>query len=260
MKSSILSASRRFRVSRLVLILAGLSALAVTTSNARAGVPAVLSPESWPYGQSYEEWSARWWQWALSQSTDHEQLVGAPMDSCNASSPVWFLEGASGEITTTRKVTVPDNVALFFPILTAWADNSGCDASNHVSFTDLAVPDLRGEVAGLWSAVSDTQCWIDGVPVTGSDNYSNSFYMVQSPAFSYTTARKDNILAGVYQETCIPGGLTIFPAVAQGIYLMVAPLAPGHHIIRWYGVVGPAPTPYFVQDITYDLTVTRGGR
>lgn len=237
---------------RLALTLTGTALLAAATRCLSADV---LPPSSLPYGASYEEWSAKWWQWSLSQSANNVDLVGNA-DCCpGPASQVWFLAGASGPIQITNRIIVPGNTALFFPVLTVWVDNSGCGTNGLPSFTDLTVPQLRSEAEGLWSEVSETSCWIDGVAVAGLSNPTNSIYNVQSPAFSYTTAFKDNVVANVYGETCIPGGLTIYPAVADGMYLMVAPLPPGHHTIHWIGVVGPASAPYFTQDITYTIDV-----
>ena len=80
--------------------------------------------------------------------------------------------------------------------------------------------------------------------------------LVQSPPFSYTTAEEGNFLAGIQGEPCIPGGMTVYPAVADGVYLMLSPLSPGKHTIHFVGVVGPDGA-YLTQDITYDITVTR---
>ena len=54
-----------------------------------------------------------------------------------------------------------------------------------------------------------------------------------------------------------PGDFTIYPAVADGVYLMLAPLPPGKHTIHTVGVVGPVSAPFAKVDITSDITVTR---
>jgi len=53
------------------------------------------------------------------------------------------------------------------------------------------------------------------------------------------------------------GGLTVYPAVAQGVYLMLAPLSPGKHTIHTEGVVGPVSAPFVKVDIASDITVPR---
>src|SRR5262249_42557522 len=44
---------------------------------------------------------------------------------------------------------------------------------------------------------------------------------------------------------------TVFPTVADGVYLMLAPLSPGVHVLHWTGAA-----PGFTQDITYQVTVS----
>ena len=79
-----------------------------------------------------------------------------------------------------------------------------------------------------------------------------------SPPFSYTTAEHDNVLAGYFGASCIPGDFTIYPAVADGVYLMLAPLSPGKHTVHTVGVVGPLSAPFAKVDKTSEITVTHG--
>ena len=65
------------------------------------------------------------------------------------------------------------------------------------------------------------------------------------------------MLAGFFGASCIPGDFTIYPAVGDGVYLMLAPLPPGKHTIHTVGVVGPASAPLVKVDITSDIRVTR---
>jgi len=232
--------------------LAGLLLLAAAAS-ATAGE--VIPPASLPYGLSYEEWSAKWWQWSLEESTNNLEFVGEPGICHGPASRVRFLAGiyipgTGGISVETRKITLPAETPLFFPVLSVWVDNSGCP-----TFTTFTADELAAQAAGDWSAVTVTTCTIDGVAVAGLSNPTNSTYLIQTPAFSYTTAEKDNVLAGLYGEPCIPGGLTIYPAVADGVYLMLEPLAPGKHTIHFVGIVGPASAPFVKDDITYDITV-----
>jgi hypothetical protein len=110
---------------------------------------------------------------------------------------------------------------------------------------------------GLWSGVTETSCAIDGVAVAGLDDPINTIYHVVSPPFSYTTAEHDNVLAGYFGASCIPGGLTIYPAVGDGVYLMLAPLSPGKHTIHTVGVAGPLGAPIVKVDITAEIKVSR---
>ena len=208
-----------------------------------------------PYGLSYQEWSAKWWQWSLEQSTNHLELVGGPGICNGPASQVQFLAGVylpgpGGVSIETRKVNIPAGTPLFFPILSSWDDNSGCP-----TFTTFTADELAAQVAGMWSSVTLTSWTIDGVAVPGLSDPATTAYLVATPAFSYTTAQKDNVLAGLFGDTCIDGGTTIYPAVAEGVYLMLSPLKSGKHTIHFIGQVGP----YLNENITYDITVQEDG-
>src|SRR5690242_15482225 len=56
--------------------------------------PGVIPVNASPYGATYGEWSARWWQWAFSLPVDHHPLFDTADCSAGQSGPVWFL-GAS---------------------------------------------------------------------------------------------------------------------------------------------------------------------
>ena len=91
--------------------------------------PGILPPQSHAYGFSYGEWAAQWWAWTLSFPLSADPANGnAPLDS-NQSGDVWFLPGAhiksSGTVSVIiHQFTVPPGKALFFPVLTYWADDS----------------------------------------------------------------------------------------------------------------------------------------
>jgi hypothetical protein len=227
--------------------------LGITITSAPAQV---LPPNSHPYGHSYAEWSAKWWQWSLEQSASHLEVVGKPRDiGGDDGKQVRFLLGAyltGGVVTETNQVTIPDSTPLFFSVLSAWADNSGCP-----DFTSFKAGELEDQVKGNWGAVTLTSCTIDGKAVSGLSDPATTDYLFLSPAFGYTTAENDNILAVLFGDTCIDGGTRIYPAVADGVYIMLAPLKPGKHTIHTVGIVGPIPAPYVELDLTYEITVTR---
>ena len=242
------------RPGRFGLVLAGLMLLAGAASSSAAEV---LPPSSLPYGFSYEEWSAKWWQWSLGQSTNHLELVGRPGICEGPASRVRFLEGVylpiiGGVTTETNHVTLNAGTPLFFTSLANYDENTTCPLS---AFTSFTADELAAEVVGEWSYVTETSCTIDGVAVAGLADPATTEYLAQSPAFSYTTAERDNVLAGFFGEPCIPGGLTVYPAVADGVYLMLSPLSPGRHTIEFGGVVTVGGTPILNEDITYDITV-----
>jgi len=235
--------------------LAGLALLGIAGLSSAAEI---LPPSSLPYGYSYEEWSAKFWQWTLGQSTKQLESLGNPGICSGPASRVRFLGpstiGGEAIHIETNRITVAEGTPLFFPIFALWLDNGNCPLSAFTTFTAAQLATFDQE---SWSAVTETSCTIDGVAVDGMDNPTNSVYNVVSTPFSYTTAKKDNILAGELGATCLPGDFTIYPAVADGVYLMLAPLSPGKHKIHILGVVGPPSAPYAESERTIEITVER---
>src|SRR5262245_59832273 len=113
---------RRARLPRGVLSLGsavGLTLLigALAAPSADAGGN-VIPPQANPHGQSYSEWAADWWQWALEAPTPTNPLIYQTGAQCASGQVghVWFLAGELGSGTTTRTCTIPKGTALFFPM------------------------------------------------------------------------------------------------------------------------------------------------
>jgi hypothetical protein len=90
-------------------------------------------------------------------------------------------------------------------------------------------------------------CTVDRVPVQGVSSTIGSPYRVGPQLFAYTVAQTDNLLANYFGLSCIADGTTVSPAAEDGVYLMLAPLPAGSHVIH-------LTVPGFL-DITYNLTV-----
>jgi hypothetical protein len=220
-----------------------------------SAVGQVLEPKSLPYGLSYEEWAAKWWQFFYGQSTNNMQPLGSPGICEGPASRVLFLNGSPTTTTETKQATIFADTPLFFAILAFTADNTACPITN---FTTNSAEVLAVEAVSGWtSAATLITCTIDGVAVPGLENPTNTIYNVVSVPFSYTAAEKDNIVAVSEGEPCLPGGLTVYPAVADGVYLMLSPLSPGKHKIHFVGEAGPGGA-FLKIDITYDITVLHG--
>src|SRR5213596_3443484 len=72
-----------------------------------------------------------------------------------------------------------------------------------------------------------------------------------APVFSYTLQLTDNLQQVVNGITTPDATGTVFPAVADGYYLMLRPLPAGQHVIKFGGVLfGGA------LDVTYQVSVT----
>ena len=221
--------------------------------------PGILPPQSRAYGFSYGEWAAQWWAWTLSFPVSADPANdSAPLDS-NQSGEVWFLPGAhiksTGTISViTHQSTAPAGKALFFPVLTYWADDSDCPVFDTFTPEELLAFDTTA-----WDAnVTLLSCTIDGVPVQGLSDPIHSSYRVQTPPFSYTLASHDNLLNNFFAVgllSCNLDGVTVYPAEADGVFLMLAPLSVGQHTIHVFAVIGPLAHPQSEKDITYQLTI-----
>ena len=219
----------------------------LTPSGPGGNNPGVLPPQSNPFGATYGEWAARWWQWAYKQPVDTNPLfdeTGARIAN-GQSGKVWFLAGVinvSG--SAVRTGTVPAGKALFFPILNFEADNLAPPMDpplNEAGLRALAKANIDG--------ATDLRAEVDGRSITNLPAYR-----VQSPVFSITFPNNNifqffgfNVPAGTYS---MPDGF-----VDDGYYLMLSPLSAGHHDIHFHGSV---PDFGFTLDITYHLNVVGG--
>src|SRR5580658_2664428 len=107
--------------------LAGFMLLGIAVSSPAAEI---VPPSSLPYGYSYEEWSAKYWQWTLGQSTTHLESLGNPEICSGLASRVRFLGpstiGGDEVQIVTNHITVPAKTPLFFSVFALWLDNGNC--------------------------------------------------------------------------------------------------------------------------------------
>jgi hypothetical protein len=210
--------------------------------------PGVLPPNSHPFGKTYGEWNAGWWQWSFSvpASTNPALATNGAIDcSVGQSGKVWYLAGhflTGGSFT--RSCAIPVGKALFIPLINSWVDN----VCNTPPFT---VDQLRAMAASGVIPPANLHASIDGNPLTNLESYR-----AISPVFSYTLPPSPDNLIYAGFGVSLPGdcwpSLTVTPAVADGFYIMLAPLAAGLHSIN-FGGSGPGGG--FTLDVTYNLTV-----
>jgi hypothetical protein len=214
--------------------------------------PGVLPPNSHPFGHTYGEWSARWWQWAYSLPVDNHPIIDPTGEKCGTAQtgPVWFLGGsfAGGTINRTGCV-IPAGKALFFPIL-----NLECD--NFPPQPVMSVSKLQAQCAFYMNTVMRVSAEIDGVSVKGLNlppNPYSSPYRVFSPVFAVQLP-DNNVPQQIFGYNTPKGSYS--PLVGDGIYLMLRPLSVGKHTIHFH-----AGIPLFGgdQDVTYTLMVKPQG-
>jgi hypothetical protein len=68
----------------------------------------------------FKRLSAEWWQWALSIPTSVNPMLDTTGQNgvVGQRGSIWFLAGTFGGGTVTRTCAVPEDRALFFPVIT----------------------------------------------------------------------------------------------------------------------------------------------
>jgi hypothetical protein len=222
-------------------VLLGLAALVAVPSAALTqggnGNPGVIPPNAQFRGLSYGEWAARWWQTAFSIPVEdgyHPLISGGAFGGADG---VVFLAGVGGG--PTINVTIPAGTALFFPVV-----NSECSLIEPDPFHGDDEAEMRACANMHIDHTSDRFAVIDGVPVRNLNAYR-----VQSPLFQFGPLPEDNLLE--FSGDDAPAGATS-PSVDAGVYLLLAPLKVGRHVIRFGGTFDEFD---FSIDTTYVITV-----
>jgi hypothetical protein len=220
-----------------IAIINSLSGIPFVHAQQGSGILGVFPPDSKPYGLTYGEWTAKWWQWAFSMPEAVNPTIDDTGRNCanNQTGPVWFLAGTGGG-AVTRECTIPSDKGILIPII-----NVVCDSA-----TDPAL-DTEAELRACAKADQDTvigkEIIVDGLNVGNLDGYR-----FQSQLFNLTFP--ENNIAGVAPQTA--------KAVSDGFWILLEPLSPGSHEVHFKGLLGdPTATGItnFALDVRYLLTV-----
>ena len=233
------------RVGAVMGVVVGLMGAAMTPvaqADSRDLNAQILPLDSSPYGNTYGEWSARWWQWALSIPAATNPVLDETGAHCaeGQSGPVWFLAGSFFGGTFERTCTVPPDKALFFPIVNAAFGAAVFDCEPTQPGVPCNITALRAAAAASMDPVT-IEASIDGVPVPQLRDFR-----VQSPVFSVTLP-EGNVVA-------VPSG-TYAPMVSDGYWLMLAPLSAGAHTIHFKNEITGGPFAGTATEVTYHLTI-----
>lgn len=228
--------SRFHRLAGGVFVCVGLMAAApIASADGR-----IAPIKSHPHGQSYGEWGARWYQWALGTPAGVNPVAGADCQGGQAGS-VWFLHGVFGSGEAERSCRLPTGTALFFPVI-----NSAYAAFLNDPPEQRTEAFVRAHAACSADSVSVS---INGVAVGNPARYyvdaqDTPLFDIQLPV--------DNILGLTEGDAT---RLFLSPVAHSGYYLFVHPLPPGTHTIEWRasGACGD-------QAIRYTLEVVPRGK
>jgi hypothetical protein len=248
------------------------AALLLTTATAVAQ-DFIAPPKSLPGGLSYQQWSAKWWQWAWSIPSDINPILDKTGANCDVdqSGPVWYLAGTAG-FDTERACTIPAGKMIFFPIINLGNDypclnltvtppgqqrknpifqpGPGQSLEQFLTIGYGPLPDGT-QIGGARQAidhVTAVSASLDGVPVRDLTlPPETSIYRATSPMFVF---QGDRSLLTTFDNCVGPG----HKAVSDGYWIMLKPLSPGSHNLIFSGTE-TFPGFSFTVTVTYDLTI-----
>jgi hypothetical protein len=187
-----------------------------------------FTPNSNPYGKSYEEWAKNWWQWHISlpQSVNPKNVS---VTSC----PV--LNNGQVSFIDHRLVgnyeficTIPANTAVLTTILSGESDTDEIGSNDEKAM-------LQSAKEG--GDLSTTAVTLDNVSLKGYDNrITTKFFNITIP--------KDNVY-GANEGT--------FKSVVDGYFLFLKPLPKGEHNVNIKVLVNNPSDPNFTTGYNANL-------
>ncbi len=195
-------------------------------------------------GNALKNLAAEWWQWAFSIPTSENPTLDPTGEKCfvGQRGSTWFLAGSFGGGPVTRTCQVPAGARIFFPAANSvFFDTPGVCGQGP---EHIPVAEMRAGNAELVDGLIDVSAEVDGEPVEGLHRVRSRVFEVALPEenfFDEPCADTGGFPAGIYS-----------PAVDDGYYVLLKPLAVGHHTLHFHA---ENPELGFVIDTTYDLTV-----
>jgi hypothetical protein len=190
--------------------------------------------------------TAEWWQWALSIPTAVNPLQDTTGQNCmvgqrgvGQKDAVWFLAGTFSGVPAIRMCSIPGNAALFFPIVNSVNINAPniCGQGGPVS-----VLALRAMSKAMIDGANIISVKVDAIEV------KEQLQRIKSQVFEVALPLDNLFNAPCGGPGTVPAGI-YSPAVDDGYYLLLQPLAPGTHTIQ-FQVSGSV-----VQNVNYTVTV-----
>ncbi len=219
------------------------STTATTSSevNERAnGNAAVYPPSAKPYGLSYGDWSAIWWQKFLVFDCANNPFLNPENVLFHQSGQVYFLAGLA-QSGTSVDVSIPHGKAILFPLINYINDYPCPDITFQPGPNQSLEEFLTEGAESAMADVTNLSVTIDGKPVNNPESYlfiSDLFYFTGNPDLT-------NCI-----DACVTGSSQ--PAVAGGFFMMLKPLSKGVHTVNYHSEI---PIYAIVQDGTFNITV-----
>jgi len=187
-----------------------------------------------PFGISYGDWVAKYWNWDLSIPLDLKtnNLLGLNENGClvhRENSMVMLADSAAGGIWN-QKCTISHNAGILIPIWTGECDHGykGFETASLKQLSDCARSYDLGKVKG--------QVKVDNIPVATLDvldyktNIMNNVTEVYTKQFNITIPINSQFTSEQYGT---------FPAAAHVWFVFLKPLPPGNHTVYYQNSVEP---------------------
>ena len=228
------------------------------------------------FGKTYSEWTAEWWIWAVAGPDGENAVQDETGEFCDANQPdgpVWFLAGTFGVPGVERACTIPEDRALFYPLVNSvWTD---CPPPlNDEDLTDEEVRAIMATFGGGGDTACQLTSHVDGEELLGflTSNSLSSLQIVsvriQSPRFSIPLPENhisdpgccavlDPDTGDCLEPLILPPGPTDRRSISEGYWAMVPPLSAGEHMLTLHGAGCDPGTGavFFETGVTYHLTV-----
>jgi hypothetical protein len=190
------------------------------------------SKDEHPFGISYSDWVAKFWNWDISIPIDSQTntLAGLKDNGClmhKDNSMVMLVDTAAGGIWK-QKCTISRTEGILIPIWTGECDQAlkGFDSYSFKQLSECARAYDLGIVKG--------QVKVDDTPVATLDaidyktNVMNNVTEVYTKQFNAIVPKESHLISERYGT---------FPAAAHGWFVFLKPLQPGNHVVYYQNSV-----------------------
>jgi len=190
------------------------------------------SKDEHPFGISYSDWVAKFWNWDFSIPIDSQTntLAGLKDNGClmhKDNSIVMLVDTAAGGIWK-QKCTISRTEGILIPIWTGECDQAlkGFDSYSFKQLSECARAYDLGIVKG--------QVKVDDTPVATLDaidyktNVMNNVTEVYTKQFNAIVPKESHLISERYGT---------FPAAAHGWFVFLKPLQPGNHVVYYQNSV-----------------------
>jgi len=198
--------------------------------------PSVYSIDEKPNGFTYNNSTAKWWQWALSIPHGVNPIEDTTGKYCgqNQNGPVWFLAGTFGG-AAERTCEIPEGKALLFPLLTTECNY----LENPILKTESELRSCAKQGQDFGSKTMAAS--VDNVELKNLENYR-----VESQLFNLTLP-ENNVVSATPGTT---------KAISDGYWVFVKPLPIGNHDIDFSAsIIDPGGVNNYNTQVKYHLIV-----